>query len=67
MVNYKEWMREISDDASVASLSLPGIHNSAACHTALPSVQCQDASVSEQLEHGVRFLGHQGVEEGVFE
>ena len=37
-------------------MSIPGTHNSAACHVALPSVQCQGATVTEQLEHGVRFL-----------
>ncbi|KAI5954028.1 RPT3 [Candida margitis] len=56
MVNYKNWIGEINDDTKISKLSIPGTHNSAACHTALPSVQCQGASVTEQLEHGVRFL-----------
>lgn len=56
MVNYSEWMRELNDDTSITKLSIPGTHNAAACHTALPSVQCQGASVTDQLNHGVRFL-----------
>lgn len=56
MVDYKTWMRELNDDTKLGSLSVPGTHNSAACHTALPSVQCQGESVTDQLEHGVRFL-----------
>ncbi|EGV66397.1 phosphatidylinositol-specific phospholipase C [Yamadazyma tenuis] len=56
MVNYKTWMKEVNDDTSIGKLSIPGTHNSAACHTALPSVQCQGESVTDQLKHGVRFL-----------
>ncbi|WLF77551.1 hypothetical protein PVL30_001269 [Lodderomyces elongisporus] len=56
MVDYKHWIGQVSDDTRISKLSIPGTHNSAACHTALPSVQCQGASVTEQLEHGVRFL-----------
>lgn len=56
MPNYKSWLGEINDDTPIASLAIPGTHNSFACHTALPSVQCQGKSVTNQLEHGVRFL-----------
>lgn len=56
MVNYKTWLREINDKTKLTKLSIPGTHNSAACHTALPSVRCQGESVTEQLAHGVRFL-----------
>lgn len=56
MVNYQNWLGELGDDTRIGSLSIPGTHNSAACHTALPSVQCQGESVTAQLEHGVRFL-----------
>ncbi|RCK66682.1 1-phosphatidylinositol phosphodiesterase [Candida viswanathii] len=56
MVDYKTWLREIDDNKKISQLSIPGTHNSAACHTALPSVQCQGASVTKQLENGVRFL-----------
>ena len=56
MVDYKTWLKDIDNNTRISKLSIPGTHNSAACHTALPSVQCQGASVTEQLEHGVRFL-----------
>lgn len=56
MVNYKTWLKELKDDTRIGSLAIPGTHNSFACHTALPSVQCQGESVTDQLEHGVRFL-----------
>lgn len=56
MVNYRNWLSELNDDTRLASLAIPGTHNSFACHTALPSVQCQGESVTDQLEHGVRFL-----------
>ncbi|CDR47320.1 CYFA0S31e00320g1_1 [Cyberlindnera fabianii] len=56
MVNYESWMGDVNDDAYISSLSIPGTHNSAACHTALPSVQCQGESVTDQLKHGVRFF-----------
>lgn len=51
-----EWMKNVSNDTKLGQLSIPGTHNSAAHYTALPSVQCQSANVSEQLNHGVRFL-----------
>ncbi|KAG7847939.1 hypothetical protein KL941_002118 [Ogataea angusta] len=56
MVDLANWLKSVSDDTNIGRLSIPGTHNSAACHTALPSVQCQGASVTKQLEHGVRFL-----------
>lgn len=56
MVDYKNWMRDLDDNTKISKLSIPGTHNSAACHTALPSVQCQGKSVTEQLKHGVRYL-----------
>lgn len=56
MVNYRTWLKELNDDTQIGSLAIPGTHNSAACHTALPSVQCQGKSVTSQLENGVRFL-----------
>lgn len=68
MVNLKTWLKEVDDNTRLTKLSIPGTHNSAACHTALPSVQCQGESVTEQLEHGVRFLdvraGKQFLKEG---
>ncbi|CUS21068.1 LAQU0S02e05160g1_1 [Lachancea quebecensis] len=56
MVNYQNWIGEKDDDTEISRLSLPGTHNSAACHIALPSVKCQDHSVSTQLQNGIRFF-----------
>lgn len=56
MVNYMNWLGQLDDNTVLGSLAIPGTHNSAACHTALPSVQCQGASLTDQLENGVRFL-----------
>lgn len=56
MVDYKTWLRDIDNNKKISQLSIPGSHNSAACHAALPSVQCQGATVTEQLNHGIRFL-----------
>ncbi|SCW02552.1 LAFE_0F08944g1_1 [Lachancea fermentati] len=56
MVEYYKWLSQLDDQTEVARLSLPGTHNSAACHTSLPSVRCQDCSVTEQLKNGVRFF-----------
>ncbi|KAH7162954.1 PLC-like phosphodiesterase [Dactylonectria estremocensis] len=50
------WMKELDDEWPVPVLSIPGTHNAATHHKALPSVRCQAATVTEQLENGVRFL-----------
>lgn len=50
------WLQDIRDDVNLAQLSLVGTHNSGCYHTALPSVQCQGASITDQLNNGVRFL-----------
>lgn len=51
-----EWQKLVADNVPLNLLSLPGTHNSAASHISLPSVQCQGASILEQLKHGVRFF-----------
>ncbi|PHH72304.1 hypothetical protein CDD82_6044 [Ophiocordyceps australis] len=50
------WMRLVRDEWPLTMLSIPGTHNSPACHHALPSVRCQAVGVAAQLGHGVRFL-----------
>jgi 1-phosphatidylinositol phosphodiesterase len=54
--NLSSWMREHKDNTLLSSLSIPGTHNSPACHIAPPSVRCQAVSPREQLENGVRFF-----------
>ncbi|KAH6898449.1 PLC-like phosphodiesterase [Thelonectria olida] len=50
------WMKELDDAWPLPSLSIPGTHNAATHHKALPSVRCQAVHVREQLKNGVRFL-----------
>lgn len=50
------WMRELDGGWPLTLLSIPGTHNSPACHKALPSVRCQAVGVAAQLRNGVRFL-----------
>ncbi|MCJ1286228.1 hypothetical protein MMC26_005573 [Xylographa opegraphella] len=54
--NLQAWMRELKDETPLSALSIPGTHNSPACHRALPSVRCQAVSPQVQLENGVRFF-----------
>lgn len=54
--NLVRWQDKVKDDTLLSQLSIPGTHNSGACYIALPSVQCQGASITEQLNHGVRFF-----------
>lgn len=54
--NLHAWMRELHDDILLSALSIPGTHNSPACHVAAPSVRCQSVGPREQLQNGVRFF-----------
>ncbi|ODH47922.1 hypothetical protein GX48_05944 [Paracoccidioides brasiliensis] len=54
--NPNAWMRELKDETYISALSIPGTHNSPACHLAAPSVRCQAVSPRKQLENGVRFF-----------
>lgn len=56
MVDRNNWMKDVDDDVVISKLTVPGTHNAAASHTALPSVKCQGASITDQLENGVRYL-----------
>uniref|UniRef100_UPI00358DECE8 1-phosphatidylinositol phosphodiesterase-like n=1 Tax=Myxine glutinosa TaxID=7769 RepID=UPI00358DECE8 len=50
-----DWMASISDEKSIAEISLPGTHNTMSFYGG-PAVQCQSWSLKQQLEAGVRFL-----------
>lgn len=54
--HLSSWMASLKDETPLSALSIPGTHNSPACHRALPSVRCQATSPPEQLENGVRFF-----------
>lgn len=57
---YDSWMKDIDDDKSIALISVPGTHESCATYSPdgdiLGIVICQDQSVTEQLQEGIRFL-----------
>ena len=53
----KNWMKNLSDDTLVTSLSLPGSHDSGALHSIGDlSGKCQDLSIYDQLNAGIRFF-----------
>lgn len=52
-----DWMKEISDNTIVTSLSIPGSHDSGATYSIGDfSGKCQDLTISEQLKVGIRFF-----------
>lgn len=56
-ISTSNWMSHISDETFISSISIAGTHNSAACFKlSAPSVQCQGKSITDQLNHGVRYL-----------
>ncbi|WP_426575515.1 phosphatidylinositol-specific phospholipase C (plasmid) [Xenorhabdus stockiae] len=54
------WMKNIDDQKSTALLSIPGTHESCATYSPdgdmLGIIICQDQSVEQQLQEGIRFL-----------
>lgn len=52
-----EWMQEIDDDTSIASISIPGTHDSAAQYI-FPgyALKTQGMSIADQLTNGFRYL-----------
>lgn len=62
-LSMNNWMKAIPDQTNITELSIPGTHNSAAKidPTALGATienvsKCQDLTITDQLETGVRFL-----------
>lgn len=51
-----KWMQSFPDSLPLSALSIPGTHNSPACHQALPSVRCQVVPIATQLAAGIRYL-----------
>lgn len=53
----KDWMKKISDDTLVTSLSIPGSHDAGALHSIGDlSGKCQDLNIYDQLNAGARFF-----------
>jgi len=56
-VVMNSWMSGIVDNASIAALSIPGTHDSGARNEPVAgTAKCQDLTIAQQLEAGVRFL-----------
>lgn len=52
-----DWMAGFNDTTTLASLSIPGSHDSGARYSLLDlSGRCQDLSIASQLDIGVRYL-----------
>lgn len=49
------WMKSVSDDRKIFSISIPGTHESCT-RLGGPSMQAQDWSIEEQLLNGVRYF-----------
>ena len=56
--NYPvSWMINLPDNAKIETLSIPGTHDSGALHSIFDvSGKCQDLSIEQQLNVGVRFF-----------
>ncbi len=53
----QDWMKNIDDSTPITSLSIPGSHDSGALHSIADLAgKCQDLSIYEQLQTGVRFF-----------
>lgn len=51
------WMSALPDTTSLAQLSIPGTHESAALYEPLPgTAKCQNLTLAQQLELGVRYF-----------
>jgi 1-phosphatidylinositol phosphodiesterase len=51
------WMTALPDNSSIAALSIPGTHDSGARFEPVSgTAKCQNLTIAEQLEAGVRFL-----------
>lgn len=55
-ITHNSWMRYVSDDAPVMSLTIPGTHNSCCVHGALGIGKTQELDLPDQLNAGIRFL-----------
>ena len=53
----KDWLKQIPDDTRVCDINLPGTHDSAARFVLFSGfVRCQNKSITDQLDMGIRFL-----------
>jgi 1-phosphatidylinositol phosphodiesterase len=56
-VQSQTWMSSLKDEASLTEISIPGSHDSGATKSLADIAGvCQDSSISDQLNNGVRYL-----------
>ncbi|MVT43897.1 phosphatidylinositol-specific phospholipase C domain-containing protein [Chitinophaga oryziterrae] len=56
-VATNNWMTSLPDNSSLAALSIPGTHDSGARFEPVSgTAKCQNLTIAEQLEAGIRFL-----------
>ncbi len=56
-IESQEWMKNLADTADLREISIPGSHDSGALYSiADVAGKCQDISIANQLNVGVRFL-----------
>lgn len=56
-IALEDWMAALPDSTSIAGLSIPGTHDSAALVEPISGIaKCQNLSLADQLRIGVRFL-----------
>ncbi len=56
LISYSSWMRDISDDARVVELSIPGTHDTCSVDGLLGFGKTQNLDLEDQLNAGIRFL-----------
>ncbi|MGH9199479.1 MAG: phosphatidylinositol-specific phospholipase C, partial [Acidimicrobiia bacterium] len=56
LISHTSWMRDIPDNAPVATLSIPGTHNSCSVGGLLGFGRTQNLDLRDQLNTGIRFL-----------
>lgn len=58
----REWMADVADSALISEISIPGTHDSCALYEPIaPCAKCQNYSLKDQLDMGVRFIDIRGV------
>jgi 1-phosphatidylinositol phosphodiesterase len=56
-VASNSWMTALADNTNIAAISIPGTHDSGArVEPVSGTAKCQDLSIADQLEAGVRYL-----------
>lgn len=57
----KIWMAAVSDSAYLSEISIPGTHDTCALYEPIePCAKCQDYTLKDQLDMGVRFIDIRG-------